>query len=672
VSQRRRRPATEERSEEPQGPAPAAPPPAPEARLLALQRSHGNAVVTRMLARQPVDAGVPPPAGVERSPSDVAPPRTGDKADMDRALREYMAGEHWPQVVQVLNGFTQEDIDERIKGYLPEWRTAIIRAAPGLGKDAERVRAPAEIDNARAARSGDAMALAQALHRYPDRVRLPVRIGELNAREIAHALRWAHRGSLQETAVALAHAAVAFTPEMDALSGAALGRRDLWEATVLLNALAGPELEAQLGRLKPADLFELKVAADNQGLTRLVGVLGVEPRASVIRKEEIDRSFSGEVSIERWDRADAALQRYADDAERNAALGRLTVPQLIGLALHLRGGKGVAAATPTGVLVERALRPRLDAAYAAALPGGSGMQLVWLLRGYPDADVLAKARDVQRVHGQPGVAACATAARMMLPEAHMITRAFAFLPLEVQTGVASRPATTQTMTMNAPAGAAVAVPGGSVTAYDAIQQPGGRSKWFGFSYQGADAEKTGWLQFLAREAEMFDSKGKSAGFETSVETMATGQPEKRKWGTTAKPYWTIDSAGGNAPFYEAPDASGSAFANTASPTKTEIYDRPELNRAVTNAAFDNELDEDDFEDGKVAAVVVRLRFHDYLVRGMDVLYANTMTVEFRLTARNGTPTRTNTAGRGAAASKLLPEHHEALVRRYPAWSFYAR
>ena len=670
MPERRRTHETDEGSEEPRAPARPAPP-APEAQLLALQRAHGNAAVTRMLARQPVDAGVPPPAGVERSPSDVAPPRTGDKDDMDRAIREYMSGDHWPQVVQVLNGFTQGDIDDRIKGYMPEWRTAIIGAAPGLGKDAERVRAPAEIDNARAARFADYSGLARALHRYPDRARLPLRIGELDAREIAHALRWAHP-SLPETAVALAHAATAFTPELDALSGAALARREYWEATILLNALTGPELEAQLARLKPADLFELNVAAGNQKLTRLIGVLGAEPRASVIRKEDTDRTFSGEVSIERWDQADAALTRYADDADRNAALARLSVPQLVQFALHLRGGKSVAAATPTGLLVERALRPRLDATWTAELPQGRGMQLVWLLRGYPDADVPAKARDVQRVLGQAGIESCARGAQMMLPDGHMIRRAFAFLPLEAQTGVASRPASTQTMTMGTPAGAAVAVPGGTVTTYDAITEAGDNRKNFGFSYQGTDAEKTGWLQFLAREAEMFDSKGKSAGFETSIETEAANQSEKRKWGTPGSPYWTIDTAGSNAPFYEAPNAAGKSFAHTTSPTKTEIYDLPILNRAVTDAAFDHELDDDEFADGKVASVVVRLKFHDYLVRGMDVLYANTMTVEFRLASKRANARRSNVAGTGRAASKLAPEHHEALVRRFPDWSFYAR
>jgi hypothetical protein len=35
-------------------------------------------------------------------------------------------------------------------------------------------------------------------------------------------------------------------------------------------------------------------------------------------------------------------------------------------------------------------------------------------------------------------------------------------------------------------------------------------------------------------------------------------------------------------------------------------------------------------------------------------------------------TRRNIAGGGGAAAKLLPEHHEALARRFPAWTFYAR
>jgi hypothetical protein len=57
---------------------------------------------------------------------------------------------------------------------------------------------------------------------------------------------------------------------------------------------------------------------------------------------------------------------------------------------------------------------------------------------------------------------------------------------------------------------------------------------------------------------------------------------------------------------------------------------------------------------------------------MDVLYENTMTTEFRLGSKTGNPVRNNTAGPGGVASKLRPEHYEALVRRFPAWTFYAR
>lgn len=679
MSERRREQEADEVERRPAQPSPPAPAAAAE-QLIDLQRSHGNASVARMLAsaraqvaRQAVDAGVPPPAGVERSPADVTPPRPGDKGDMDRAIRDYMAGEHWTNVVGVLNGFTQAEIDDRVKGYLPEWRDAIVAAAPTLGKDAERVRAPAQIENALRGRRPDYHDLAQALHRYPDRARLAVRIGELDAHAVAHVLRWAQAGSLQPLAGALAPALASRAGDLNALAAAVIGRRDWWEATIVLNALADADLEARLAPLRPAELFELKVAADNQKLARIVAVLGVEPRGSVIRTEELDRTLTGSVSIADWAGAEAALQRYGDDAERNARIARMSLNELVELALHLRRGKGALATSPVGLLVERALRPRLDPAFATALAGRNWPYIVWLLRGYPDGEVLAKVREIHKLHGLTGIQACAGWAGMSLDGGHIISRSLAFLPLEAQTGAAARPAASQTMDMGAAAGAAVAVPGGAVTTYDQITEPGGTRKHFGFSYEGADAEKTGWLQFLTREAEMFDSKGKSAGFETSVETEAANQPEKRKWGTPSRPYWTIDTGGSTAPFYEASDAAGDSFAHTTSPTKTEIYDLPILNRQVTDAAFDHELDEDEFADGKVAMVVVRLKFHDYLVRGMDVLYENTMTVEFKLRSKTGTnPTRRNIAGRGAAASKLKPEHHEALVRRFPDWSFYAR
>jgi hypothetical protein len=647
---------------------PATPPArSPVAHVLDLQRAHGNAAVARLLARQPVGAGVP-----ERTAEDIAPPRPGDKADMDRAILDYMAAGLWPHVVQVLNGFTQAEIDGRMKGYVPESRDGIIGAAATLGKDASRVRAPAQIEKVLRGPRRDYYDLTQALQAYPDAARLPLRIAELDATALAEVLRWAQAGSLP-LAGALAPAVAAHAAEISGLAGAALGGRRYWDATILLNATIDADLEARLKPLTPADLYDLKVIADNQKLPRIVAVLGVEPRAGVIRTEELDRSFIGEASIEQWAAVDAALQRYNNDAERNVRLGRLSVVQLVELAVHLRGGKGVAAATPTGRLVEAALRPRLDAFYAGTVRAGNWGPIAWLLRGYVDADVLGKARDIQTTHRTPGLESSERMADAMYGNAHVVSRTLRFLQMESQTGVAARPTGTQAMNMGAAAGAAVAVPGGAVTSYEQVAHPRtGVTKWFSFSYQGADADKTGWLQFASRECEMFDRRGNSAGFETSIETEATSQPGKRKWSSDKARFWDLDTAGDLQPFYEATSTAGNYFASTTTPNKTEIYDRPAFARVITNAAFDEDLDEDVHPGGKVASVVLRMRFYDYLVRGMDVLYENTMTTEFTLTSKAGNPTRKNTAGAGGAASKLRPEHYEALARRFPAWTFYAR
>jgi hypothetical protein len=645
----------------------------PVAEILDLQRTHGNAAVARLLARQPVDAGVPPPAGVpDRSVDDIPPPRAGDKADMDRAILDYMVAGHWANAVQVLNGFAQAEIDDRVKGYVPESRDGIIGAAATLGKDAERVRAPAQIEKALRGPRPDYYDLTHALQHYPDAARLPLRIAELDGKALAYVLRWAQAGSLP-LAGALAPWLAVHAAEISGLAGTALSGRQYWDATILLNATTDADLETRLKPLTPADLYELKVAADNQKIARIVAVLGVEPRASVIKTEELDRTLTGEAAIERWAGVDAALQRYHNDAERNVRLGRLTVPQLVGLVLHLRAGTGVAATTPTGRLVEAALRPRLDALYASQVAAGNWGPIAWLLRGYVDADVLAKARAVMTAHRVPGVESCERMANAMFGNAHLVSRVLRFLQMESQTGASARPAGTQAMTMGPAAGGAVAVPGGSVTAYEQVAHPvTGERRWFSFSYQGADADKTGWLQFVSRECEMFDGRGNSAGFETSIETEATNQPGKRKWSSDKARYWDLDTAGDLQPFYEATSSAGNYFASTTSPTKTEIYDRPAFARVVTNAAFDEDLDEDVHPGGNVASVVLRMRFHDYLVRGMDVLYENTMTTEFRLASKTGNPIRKNTAGAGGAASKLRAEHHEALVRRFPAWTFYAR
>ena len=77
---------------------------------------------------------------------------------------------------------------------------------------------------------------------------------------------------------------------------------------------------------------------------------------------------------------------------------------------------------------------------------------------------------------------------------------------------------------------------------------------------------------------------------------------------------------------------------------------------------------------QVKRVEVRARFHQYLVRGMEVLFENGVLVQEVYTAApsaGGAGARTNIELGGGAASKIAPEHYQALVRRFPQYTFYA-
>jgi hypothetical protein len=199
--------------------------------------------------------------------------------------------------------------------------------------------------------------------------------------------------------------------------------------------------------------------------------------------------------------------------------------------------------------------------------------------------------------------------------------------------------------------------------------------WFGFDYRGADAPNTGWLQFVAREAEAYDAAGKSLGFETHEVTSVKGQGEERHWGTPSAPAWTIDTVSDTAPFPEAATekahdgapAHASAPHDT-SPRRTAFYDRPDLRPDVARAAF---AELRDAQGHAPDHVILRLRLHDYLVRGIAVLYENTMTVEIRWDGKDDpAPSRQNTAGQGRTTDRLQRAHYEALIRRFPAWTIY--
>jgi hypothetical protein len=328
-------------------------------------------------------------------------------------------------------------------------------------------------------------------------------------------------------------------------------------------------------------------------------------------------------------------------------------------------------ASPFYPLVETRRVDKLNAEYAAAIAAANWDYAVLLLNAYNDADLLPKAKDIQAGKGAAGLAAATAAADRVFSydDNNRARRILAYIPLEGQAVPA--PVTGPIgMTMGA-GGAGVAAGGGTVTSYTNATDPSGTAGWFGLDYQGPDAQKTGWIQFLAREAERFDTDNTSLGF-VDTETTASGQAEPRKWSTHDNPYWTIDTFGGAAPFYDAPStvavgggAVGDRGGHETEPAHTMMLDRPDINTTAQKEAFDV-----GFFDTDPAYVIMRLRFHDYLVRGNQVLYENTITVSWKLASKTDAPARTTTAGAGGTTSKMHNEHYKALVRRFPAWSFY--
>ncbi len=655
----------------------AAPARSPAAVVLALQRSHGNAAVGRMiaagrpmLARNGPDGGVAEqlPGGVPaRERIEVVAPRPGDVDDMDRAIRQHFHNEDWEGAARVLNGFNQADIDRRIEGYLVGERAQLRDAAHVNGGAAARIQRPAEFENAIDRRRWDDA--ARAIDGYPDQSRVEPRLSRVGAWDLAFVLDSAQRLGLAVTPTV----AAVGTARSATLAGFVAGAASTHSndaAVVLLNALTDEHLTREIGLRTAAQLFDIKAAADARGTARISTALSQQPSAGVIQAEGLDRTLRTQLGASDWPGAAATLQTYGTDDERRQRLQWLHLEQANDLAAHLH------TAGPPALfrLVEARRVEKLGQEYEAALTGGNWRRAVELLNAYNDADLLDKTREIRRLRGSYGLTQCATAAAAIWhDDNYRVRRMIAYLPLEAQANQAGGPTgTSTTMTPGTAAGPAVAVPGGSVTAYPNAQDGSGTTGWFGLDYQGTDAARTGWLQFLTREAEKFDASGNSLGFETATVTHASGQAEPRRWGTPSAPQWTVDTMGGAAPFYPSPTTAavqgqpaGAGGAHTVSASRSAMWDLPAPNPTVLNACFAAPA----AGQPATARVVMRFKFHDYLVRGPEVLYENTVTVAYTATSAAAVTGPVNTAGAGATASRISTPHYQALIRRFPEWTY---
>jgi hypothetical protein len=395
-----------------------------------------------------------------------------------------------------------------------------------------------------------------------------------------------------------------------------------------------------------------------------------------------------------WEQAVILVQAY-NDIDLPLKLNELDQPGIDALCRQ-------ADRMPSYVRVRTAAEPirirKLGEAYEAAVNAGTWPQAVVLLNAYNDDDLLPKARLIKAKGAAAMTAAAAAAtAQWSGDDNNRVRRTLSFIQVEDQVGPSARPASSGTgYNLGAATDAGVAVPGGTVTTHTGVQVPGGAAAdSYSFNYQGADAQNTGWVQFISREMERFDAAtgGNSLGFVTPATLTHLGQPETIRYGTPAAPDWHVDTFSDNMPFYEATTSSsppagflpaGSGATRVVQPStpasggaaalpgQTAMVDRPGSVPSHVDSAFAP------VPAGLVGTTAVRrvesrCRFTTYLVRGMSVLYKNTMLVTDTYTtapASGGAAVRSNTAGAGGACAAFEPPHYQALIRRFPRFTYF--
>lgn len=680
--------------------------------LLHIQRAAGNAAVCalfspprRTVQRNGLDGGTAtaasPNVGVSDRPGGVPvrPPRPGDAADMDRAITEHMGINEFIDAARILNGFNEADIERRMARYTEGERTNLYAAAVVNGSAAVRIRAP--VDLARQLRTADWPAAAHTLDGYPDQAdRLPANLRRLGWWEGVHLLQAAEAAHL--TVAPQIRAVVA---ERSAVIAAAVSGQvgvNPGVAARMLNALNAQDVSAAVVLIRaPHLLFDINAAATRDSIPRVIALLGQEPQAGLIRTEGLDRQLRDAIARSDWPTVATILGRYSDDTSRRDRLQWFHLEQVTALADQMRPRGG-----PIYPLVEARRLEKLGQVYEAAIsyavsgPPNSDRwdRVVRLLSAYNDADLLAKAQRIQAVGGPAAVTAAQTAShRLFADDTHRIRRILLFIPRQGQAGAPARPADPQPWATGG-GGPAVAVPGGSVTTYSQVA-PGtgtGTPDSYALDYQGVQAEQTGWIQFISREMQRFDAATGGTRLDYFVPTGGLthdGQPGNIEYSTPGAEHWYIDTFSNTFPFYESPVTAGAPAgfrpvgtrgdhsttpSTPASPVgRTMMVDQPGSVAPHVAEAFTPVTSGGIWGFGAtstpVRRVEHRVRFHDYLVRGNQVLYENTMTVVFTYTAAPAgatDPPRVNIPGAGAATSRMRPEHFRALVRRFPTWGFY--
>lgn len=324
-----------------------------------------------------------------------------------------------------------------------------------------------------------------------------------------------------------------------------------------------------------------------------------------------------------------------------------------------------------------------DRLYNQAVKNADWQLLLGVIDSFADdKDVLGLLRPIEQ-QGRAGLLAAQLLATSIFrwPDDHPIRRGLAFLLVKSDVGRHARTQRNTGHDLGTANGGQTAVPGGAVAIYDAVRDPRGlRDDWFALQYTGTDVEDTGWLQFVAPEVEAFDAgTGGDGEFVHGSMTGRYQSDEEVPYGSSSRPNWHLDTISDTLPFYESADKSGNEgsaivvydtpgtpstpghAATSLVPGQTTMIDRPQADPSIVKKAFSH----------GVHRVERRLRFHEYLVRGEDVLFENEFVVQDTYWHPDETPVRHNLVGKRGPVDRLRPPHFQALIRRRPGFGYFA-
>ena len=199
--------------------------------------------------------------------------------------------------------------------------------------------------------------------------------------------------------------------------------------------------------------------------------------------------------------------------------------------------------------------------------------------------------------------------------------------------------------------------GGKVTAQSGVRFYGADGNLytdaFSLSYDGGDADKVHWLQFIWREI--------VAEYPAKQGAKARREPVKAKWKrpsseyelTTdpAKPNWNVDVVRAGSPFYEHNQPIN------RSPSAVTMFDPPSPGHDVAQPLFDR--------DEPPAMVVSQAHFVTYLVRGMDIVHATQIDLRWEFRDKKVPPMQPAVM-KSVGLRKLEPAHRTRLKEQFPS------